>query len=244
MARNSARPDLGQGGPLEQLDRYPVTFGVVFACLLLFGFCATRAGGFAFRVPTEVLIDLGANVYPVTLDQPWRLLTAAFLHADAIHLAFNMVAMFILGRTMELHYGSARTWVIFVACCLSGTLTSCLAQSFQGSAAGIGASGGVFGLLLCAFVYANQHPARLGSVAQQLRGWIVFALVFSFFVPNVDHPGHAGGAGLGALIGWQLQPAPGKDPHPLWTPLAHVLAVLCLVSFGLIAFSLRRAGMA
>ena len=50
----------------------------------------------------QELIDYGANFLPLTLiDEPWRLVTAGFLHIGVIHLLFNSFAMYYFGMVSE-----------------------------------------------------------------------------------------------------------------------------------------------
>lgn len=244
--QNSDRPDLGKGGLLEQLDRYPVTLGVLLANALLFGFCAWKSGG--LEVDPRMLVDLGANYAPALREEPWRLVTAAFLHFDVLHLLLNAWALHTIGRVLEVHFGSARLFVLYVLCALAGSGCSAAWQLLQGApAASAGASGGVFGLIFLGWFYARSAPERLGTLAERLRGWILTLAVFTGFVlitrPGlVDHAGHLGGALMGALLGTLVRPRPGVDVHPAWTALAHLFAVGCLLSFAAVVWTLRTGG--
>lgn len=244
MARNSDRPDVGEGGVLDLLDRYPVTFGVVGANVLLFLFAASRSG-LGVSVSGEVLFQLGANVWPLVLVEPWRLLTSAFLHADFLHLLFNAFFIYSVGRVLEVQLGSARLWVAYVLSAVAGSVCSDAWQALRGQAAlSIGASGGGYGLILLGFVYASRVPERLGSFAASMRRILFFAVVFSIMIMarQIDHAAHLGGAAAGALFGWKFDTKPSADPHPAWTPLAHVLALLSLASFAAVVLRLRAGG--
>jgi len=240
------RPDIGKGGLLEQLDRFPFTFGVLVANTILFAFCVWKAG-FAFRLPIDVLEPMGGSAYTLIPSEPWRLLTSAFLHYDVIHFGLNGIALFLIGRVLEVHYGSARTWVLYVGCVVGGGLASAGYHYALGQPVlSAGASGGTVGLVVLGYVFASGAPERLGSVAHYLRGWIVVILIFSlvggFVLGGIDHAAHAGGALVGGLCGWLVRPKPGADAHPAWTPAAHVLALLCLASFAAVVWKLRQGG--
>lgn len=238
--RNSDRPDVGRGGLLELLDRYPVCFGLLGANVVLFLFALSRAGG-GFAVPPEVLYHLGGNVYPEVRAEPWRLLTSAFLHADVIHILFNSFALLAVGRVLEVQLGSARLWVIYVLAAVGGSVCSAGWQAVSDRAAvSVGASGGAFGLIFLGWVYASRVPERLGSFAAGLRSWLFTIAIFSLlFFRDLDHAAHAGGAAVGALFGRQLDTRPGRDLHPAWAFLAHGLALLALASFAAVVLRLR-----
>src|SRR3712207_5417643 len=79
----------------------------------------------------------------------WQLVTYAFLHGGPLHLFLNMFALWMFGREVESTLGSRRYAVLFFA----AVLTAAVVQLVVASAAGqpyptVGASGGVFGLLL------------------------------------------------------------------------------------------------
>ena len=244
--RNSDRPDLGRGGPLEQRERYPFPLGVLLANLILFGFCAWKSGGPG--VDAGILVDLGSNVRSLLPTEPWRLITSAFLHVDLIHLVLNSWALFSIGRLLEVHYGTARTWVLYLLCALAGSLASAAWQQLRGQdAISAGASGGVFGLIFLGWCYARSAPERLGSLAEQLRGWIVVLALWTGFLllasrGLVDHAAHLGGGLAGALLGTLVRPRPGADAHPAWTALAHAAALGTLLCFAAVVWTLRSGG--
>lgn len=63
---------------------------------------------------TEALIYWGANALPFTMgDQPWRLVSSAFLHIGLMHLLFNGFAMYFFGQVAEPMFGSAKFWHCF-----------------------------------------------------------------------------------------------------------------------------------
>jgi rhomboid protease GluP len=244
--RGSHRPDIGTGGIPELLDRYPVTFGVIGANLVLFLFAISKAQGLG--ITPSLQLQLGGNYYALVPHEPWRLITCAFLHYGVLHFAFNAIALFIVGKVLEVHYGWARLWTLYVAFAVVSSLASAgwnalLATGslpFGGSpAVSAGASGAVYGLILMGYVYARSQAHRLGSIAASLQSWILIGVVFTFVFPGIDVAGHVGGAAAGAVAGALVQPKPGKDAHPAWKPIAIGLAFLCLASFGMVVLALR-----
>lgn len=242
-----SRPDLRGGGPLELLDRYPVVFGVLCANLLLFAFAATQAG--SPNPGPELISRLGGNDPRYVLAQPWRLLTAAFLHYGLLHLLCNGFALYVIGRVLEVHFGSARLWVLYVLFALAGNVGAAgwnlLVLSGKlplerGVGVAAGASGAVFGLILLGYVYARANPHRLGSVAANLQTWIMLGAVYTLLVPGIDVAGHVAGAAAGALAGALVQPDPRREPHPAWKPAAVLLGLVCLGCFAAVVLTLRR----
>ncbi len=241
--RNDDRPDVGARsgarGALDLLDRYPFTLGVLLANALLFAFAAARSGGPS--VAPDVLVALGSNVGSLVPGEPWRLLTSAFLHHDLLHLAFNGFALYSIGRVLEVHFGSARLWVLFVAMALAGGVASFAWQAARGAPAiSAGASGGVLGLITLGWSFARANPARLGTLEGSLRSWLVWIAVFSvLFFAQLDHAGHLGGAAAGLAAGQLVRPRPGADTPPAWEVLAHACSLAVLGAFAAVVVRLR-----
>jgi membrane associated rhomboid family serine protease len=91
--------------------------------------------------------------------QPWQLVTYAFLHGGFMHLAGNMFALFIFGPDVEGVLGARRFAFYYFACVVGAGLTQLwVAHSISPEPyATLGASGGIFGLLL---FYGMTFPQR------------------------------------------------------------------------------------
>ncbi|RJS92941.1 rhomboid family intramembrane serine protease [Salinisphaera sp. Q1T1-3] len=82
---------------------------------------------------------------------PWQLVSYAFLHADIAHLFFNMFALWMFGRVLEQVWGDARFLLYYAICIVGAGVTQFIVVSFVTGGPvvpTIGASGGVFGILL------------------------------------------------------------------------------------------------
>ena len=80
---------------------------------------------------------------------PWQLVTYAFLHGGFLHLAFNMFALYMFGGAIEQVFGARRYLTYYFLCVVSAALTQLVFSAFSGGFyPTVGASGGVFGLLL------------------------------------------------------------------------------------------------
>ena len=144
-----------------------------------------------------------------TLFQPWQLVTYAFLHGSFAHIFFNMFALFMFGRPLEYFWGSRRFAVYYFACVIAAGATqlwtSVLANSTEAT---VGASGGVFGLLLAFAMYFPRQRITLLFPPIPMPAWLfvtlygVLELVLG--VTNtqagVAHFAHLGGMLGGALV--------------------------------------------
>ena len=144
-----------------------------------------------------------------TLFQPWQLITYAFLHGSVAHIFFNMFALFMFGRALEYFWGSRRFTVFYLACVIAAAATQLLTASLAGSTeATLGASGGVFGLLLAFAMYFPRQRITLLFPPIPMPAWLfvtlygVLELVLG--VTNtqagVAHFAHLGGMLGGALV--------------------------------------------
>ena len=90
---------------------------------------------------------------------PWQLLTYGFLHGGLSHIAFNMFGLLMFGRDLERLWGAQRFLTFFLVCIVGAGFVQLLVASYQGGLyPTVGASGGLFGLLLA---YGLTFPNRI-----------------------------------------------------------------------------------
>jgi membrane associated rhomboid family serine protease len=94
--------------------------------------------------------------------QPWQLVTYSFLHGSLLHLAFNMIAIWMFGAALEKRWNDLRYLLTYLLSVVVAAMTQIAVSGYFLHATGpvIGASGGVFGLLLA---YALYFPNRVIS---------------------------------------------------------------------------------
>jgi membrane associated rhomboid family serine protease len=189
------------------LERFPVTFGLCAAILLVF----TLQFGLGGTMDPEVLLRLGA----LSHDRVWehrefyRIFTATFLHMGPIHIALNGVALFQLCLLTEWIYGSTRTLAFYLVCGLLGSLASMTLSSpyLPGSVGASGAIMGLAGLLFGLQLYGETDTRDRLNEMLGYRLLLGIGLTFGigigiavFFLPIVDNVAHAGGFGCGMLL--------------------------------------------
>jgi membrane associated rhomboid family serine protease len=126
----------------------------------------------------------------------WRLVTTGFLHASLFHVAFNMVFIWFIGRSLEPAIGSARLVVAYGASLLCGSLGVLLLEP---NAFTVGASGAAFGLLGTLIVEARSRGIDLWSTGLLQIALLNFA--FTFLFPGIAIGAHLGGFAGGVLVG-------------------------------------------
>ncbi len=149
-----------------------------------------------------------------SLFHPWQLVTYAFLHGSAMHILFNMYALWMFGSPMEATWGSQRFALFYFVCVIGAGLTQLLVASYSGEIyPTIGASGGVFGVLLA---FGMTYPeARLvlifPPVAVKAKWLVLFFGLFELWAgvtgtqAGVAHFAHLGGMffGLTLILYWR-----------------------------------------
>jgi membrane associated rhomboid family serine protease len=175
----------------------------------------------------------GANAAMVTLEgQPWRLLTAGFLHGGIIHLGINMWVLRDVGPVCERLFGNLPYLAVYLIAVLGGGLAS-LAWHPE-IVASVGASGGIFGLggAILGCMLARRHAVP-DSVFLRFRNslgaFVVYNLIFGFAISaapvgiKVDNAGHLGGLAAGFVAGFLLSrplpPGPTAWKRLLWLPV-------------------------
>lgn len=169
-------------------------------------------------VPTPgVKMQLGASYALATLGEGrWEtLVTACFLHADVVHVAFNMALLWLAGPLVERTVGSARMAPLYLVAGVFGNLVSVATTSLvHGASYGtflVGASGAISGVFAAAMVVGFRVQGWRGPLTQAMARWLAFVLVFGFLSTlrggSSDNAAHVGGALAGGAIaaGWQLR---------------------------------------
>lgn len=129
----------------------------------------------------------------------WRIVTAGFAHQGLPHLAFNMLALYILGGMLEPAIGRLRFGLVYFVSLLAGTFGALLLQP---TGATVGASGAVFGLMGAAVVLSRSRG--IGLTESGLGFWIGINLLFTFTFAGISIGGHIGGLLAGGLAGLAL----------------------------------------
>jgi len=142
---------------------------------------------------------------------PWQLLSYGFLHGGVGHLLFNMLALVMFGAPLEQTWGQRRFLTYFLICVVGAGLCQLLVVSWSLQHHGIliptiGASGGVFGLLLAYGLLFPNHRVMLlfPPIPMKARTLVIvygaISLVFGVTgtQSGVAHFAHLGGM----LFGW------------------------------------------
>lgn len=206
----------------------PVTLGLLLALAAGHGLQLLLGDRFSAELALwplgpHLLVPLESGLVDVGFE-PWQLLSYAFLHGGLLHLAFNAFALYMFGAPIEQLWGSRPFLVYYLVCVVGAALAQLATQAWLmpdgPMVPTVGASGGVFGLLLAfGMMYPHQRilllfppipmPAWLFVI-----GYGVLELVLGLSQPgsNVAHFAHLGGMAIGFVL---IQYWRGKLP---WRP--------------------------
>jgi membrane associated rhomboid family serine protease len=202
------RPQVGTRGGA------PLTTALLFVLIAVYGAEVAVAGGASIITGPGALslVKMGASlglaaiprqgIVGIAAGEPWRLLTAMFLHASLIHIAFNGYALYLFGSVVEREMGRARFATIYLVTGLCASVAS-YAWGDPGIPS-VGASGAIFGLF-GAFVAYNYRRRELAFYAARMRSavtLIVINMVFTFTFPGIDWRAHVGGLVTGLAVGY------------------------------------------
>lgn len=163
-------------------------------------------------------------LYPKVMDHPseyYRLLTSGFIHADWMHLAFNMYALYAFGGYVESLFEMMGRPYLYLLLYILGIITSSLpdlAKHKNNSYfASLGASGGVSSIIF-AFVYFNPW-AKMGLIfIPVMIPAIIFAALYLAYcvyaarkgADNINHNAHLWGSVFGLVFCFLFDPSHGQ----------------------------------
>ncbi|WP_230970748.1 rhomboid family intramembrane serine protease [Nitrogeniibacter aestuarii] len=179
----------------------PVTQSIIIGTVLIFLLQLSGVGGALAPLALWPSLD---NL----VTAPWQLVTYSLLHGDLTHIFFNMFAVYMFGGPMEMVFGTRRFIILWVASVVAGAVVQVIFATATGDMVPvIGASAGVFGLLLA---YGMFFPERrimllIPPIPMPAKYFVIAygALELFFGVTGlqagVAHFAHLGGM-LGALL--------------------------------------------
>jgi membrane associated rhomboid family serine protease len=176
----------------------PATF-VLIAINVVAYLVEIAAGSGGLNSPSGEIVEKYGLAGPFVNEGEWyRLLTSGFLHASLLHIGFNMLLLFMVGRMLEPALGTLRFTVLYFVALFAGSLGVMILDP---NALTLGASGAVFGLFGAGLILARERG--LDELAVQFGFLIGINLLFSLTANNVSIGAHLGGligGGICALV--------------------------------------------
>lgn len=165
------------------------------------GICDVGRGG--IDVPEQICTTQGGTWLPGFADGAyWQVLTSGFTHVTIMHIAFNMLALWVIGPQLEVALGRVRFLALYLLSLLAGSAVVLWAGSeYQLT---LGASGAIYGLFGALLIVAR----KVGADMRSLWALIAVNVFITFAVPNISWQGHLGGFVGGAAVAAILVYAP------------------------------------
>ena len=176
----------------------------------------------------DELINMFGNNYELVQNgEFYRLFTCMFVHADILHILFNMIALYSIGPVVERYYGKSKFLLIYL---VSGLLGSIFSGVFMtADSISIGASGAIFGLLgsICYFTYYYRATLQ-GILRGSIMPVIIINLVIGFLSSSIDLSAHIGGLIGGILISMAIGIG---DKHRKSDQINGLVVLILMVAF-------------
>jgi rhomboid protease GluP len=200
------------------------------------------SGGFNILVPSQRALEIFgmSGAYPVIVRGAWwTVLSATWLHGNALHILFNMMWVRDLGPATAEVVGPSRTVIIYTISGVTGFLLSSLMPLlpiaipfFHGAGFTVGASAAIFGLLGALVHYGRVSGSRL-TYGIALR-YAVILFIFGLFMPGVDNTAHAGGFLGGYATSALFNPMTRERGDHLLAAIACLLATLLAILYSIV----------
>jgi membrane associated rhomboid family serine protease len=180
------------------------------------------------------------SIYPD--HEWWRLLTGCFVHIGLLHLALNMLSLYLIGPLLERMWGPVRFLVLYVIAGVGGSAAMVTFWNHPVSW-GAGASGAIWGILasMLSWVLLNKNalPEQLtGAWLRRILLVFFFNIWFTFSVPGISRSGHFGGGLVGLVVAVPLNVVPFVHGWRRATALAGV-GFVPLISLALMVHSFK-----
>ena len=165
------------------------------------------------------------------LKRPWTMLTYMFVHTELLHILFNMLWLYWLGRIFMEYFSPKQLVALYILGGIGGAVLFLLAYNLLPGLATercslIGASASVIAIVVAAAVYAPDYKIGLLFLGEISLKWIAIVTVLiallGFDAQNVGTSlAHIGGAIIGAWFAWRI-----KHGHDITRPLNALIDAL------------------
>ncbi|OYQ42500.1 rhomboid family intramembrane serine protease [Flavobacterium cyanobacteriorum] len=179
------------------------------------------------------------HIGSIRAGEQYRMFTSAFLHADLVHLVFNMLTLYFFAPVVVHYMGTAPFLLVYFASLICGSLLTLYFHKNDYSYRAIGASGAVTGVLYSAILLVPDMTLGLYFIIP-VPAYIfgIGYLLYSIYGmkaknDNIGHTAHFGGAIGGYIITLSRMPAMLYD---------NTLMVILLLIPIIILFVLQKSG--
>ncbi len=178
----------------------PPQLTYVLIAINVIAFVATASAGSSLSGTSGTVYQHGALYGPAVADGDWwRIITAGFLHAGLLHIAFNMYFLYFLGTLLEPAIGKLRFGIIYFVSLVGGSFGALLLSP---NSVTVGASGAVFGMMGAAIL--AMRARGIDPMQSGLGVTLLLNLGITFLIPGIAIGGHLGGLAAGFVVGYLM----------------------------------------
>ncbi|MFI5264928.1 MAG: rhomboid family intramembrane serine protease [Candidatus Kapaibacterium sp.] len=204
---NFGRSGMGRGSFGGFLENTPIIRNLLIANVAVFFFEMFFGKLRVSGVPVDFYIEKYLYLWPLGSGNfyPWQLFTYMFLHGSFMHIAFNMLALWMFGLQFEVIWGPKKFLTYYFLCGLGGAVAHLLISPLLGGAGPlIGASGAIFGLLIAYGLLFPDNVVFLMLLIPMKAKYAIGVFVALEFMSvgsadNIGHLAHLGGAVAGLI---------------------------------------------
>lgn len=177
------------------------------------------------------------QIGPIKNGEQIRMFSSGFLHADWMHLIFNMYTLYIFAPIVISHLGDINFLLVYLGSLLLGSILSFIFHKDEPYYSAIGASGAVSGILYASILLYPNMSLYLFFIPIPIPGYI-FGIGYLFYSiygmknqhDNIGHDAHFGGAAAGYLITLAIQPSLFQS-SPIFIGILAIPLVILFVLF-------------
>lgn len=146
------------------------------------------------------------HVGSIRAGEQYRMVTSGFLHADIMHLAFNMITLYFFAPIVSVSLSNFTLVLVYFASLICGSLLTMVFHGNEYSYSAVGASGAVTGVLYSAILmYPDMEIGIFGVIPMPAYLFGIGYLLYSIYgmksrTDNIGHTAHIGGAIGGYVI--------------------------------------------
>jgi rhomboid protease GluP len=225
----------------RRLRDAPITSALIVANVLVYAIMAVVSRQ-VWSFDGDTLIAAGASVAGKGVEvSHWRWLTAAFIHANLLHIVMNLWVLGQIGALSEQALGRGLIAATYLVTGVLGNVLSTVhASTTVGPSASVGASGAIMGLIGMAATFAWRTGQRRAAKALAINVLFILGIGISLSargISLVDNAAHIGGFVAGAVIGLVRAALPRPAPRWLDGMLIGASFALAAIAFAIVHFS-------
>ena len=193
---------------MVEIKKHYIIYLIILINITIYCLMSIKSNSF-ISIDSNTLIDWGALIYQTNkLDDLWRIITYQFIHTDILHLAINMLILYIMGISL-LEYINQKLFIILYL--TTGIIASICSIFFSNHLISVGASGSILGLFGFYYILLNklkknkQKHTKADKKLLIINLSICVFLIFGFLITSTNNVLHIGGLASGILIGLIIQ---------------------------------------